>query len=236
MSDPIVKVVELKKIYKPQVKAIDGISFSVDKGEILGFLGPNGAGKSTTIKIMLGLIKATQGKVYINNIEVPDPKSRERVGFLPENPAFIDTIKGKEFLMFSAYIHGMKHKDVENKAEDLLKLFDLEDAAQRELRKYSKGMLQKICFASILIHDPDLLILDEPMSGLDPVARYQFKKIFKELKGKGKTIFFSSHIIPDVEDLCDRVIIINRGKIIKILNREDMGNLEEVFIKITQSR
>ncbi len=240
MADEVVKVINLKKVYKQKlkkiIKAVDGISFSIKRGEILGFLGPNGAGKSTTIKIMIGLIRATEGKVFINGVEVPAPESRKKIGFLPEHPSFIDTLKGKELLIFSALIHKIDKAKIKEKVCSLLALFDLEDAAERELRKYSKGMLQKIGFASAIIHEPDLLILDEPMSGLDPIARYQFKKIFKELKERGKTIFFSSHIIPDVEDLCDRVVIINKGKIIQILNKEDMKDLEEVFIKVVQYR
>jgi len=238
VSGKIVKVINLKKVYKQkfkEIKAIDGVSFSIKKGEILGFLGPNGAGKSTTLKIMLGLIKATEGKVFINDIEVPAPESRKKIGFLPEHPSFVDTLKGKEVLMFSGLLHNMDKKEIKKKVQELLAIFDLEDAAEREVRKYSKGMLQKIGFASAIIHEPDLLILDEPMSGLDPVARYQFKNMFKQLRKKGKTIFFSSHIIPDVEDLCDRVIIINNGKIVQILDKNEIKNLEEIFIKLTTS-
>lgn len=219
----IIKIENLTKIYKQKrkkIKAVDNLSFSVMKGEILGFLGPNGAGKSTTIKIMMGLIKPTSGKVFINGINVNNPKSRKNLGFLPENPNFIDTLTGKDFLLFSARMHGLNKTEAEKRVNNLFKELSLVEAAERSLKKYSKGMLQKIGFAAAIIHNPDILILDEPMSGLDPIGRYYFKSMFKKLKSEGKTIFFSSHIIPDVEDLCDRVAIINKGKLIGILDME----------------
>ncbi len=237
MEEIVIKIIELQKIYKQRSKkinALKGINLNINKGEIFGFLGPNGAGKSTTIKIMAGLIKPTQGKVLINNKRSENPNSRRRLGFLPENPSFIETLKGRELLLLSAKIHGIIEQDAKEKIDYILKLLSLYDAAQREIRKYSKGMIQKIGFASCIIHDPDILILDEPLSGLDPIARYQFKKIFRDLKDKGKTIFFSSHIIPDVEDLCDRIAIINKGKLAIILERSEIKNLEEIFINITQ--
>ena len=238
MEKEVIKVINLKKVYRQKSKkivAVDGINFSIKQGEILGFLGPNGAGKSTTIKIMVGLIRPTEGKVLINNIDSMTPASRRRIGFLPENPSFIDTIKGKEFLLFSADIHGIEKGEAEERADNLLRLLSLEEAAEREIRKYSKGMIQKIGFAASIIHEPDILILDEPMSGLDPVARYQFKQIFKELRDRGKTIFFSSHIIPDMEDLCNRVIIVSKGKIIRNIDRPEIKDLEELFVKITSN-
>lgn len=237
MLEEIIKIKDLKKVYKQrtkEIRALNGISFSINKGEIFGFLGPNGAGKSTTIKIIMGLIKPTSGKVLINGIDVSNPTSRKKVGFLPENPSFVDTIKGKELLLFSASMYGIEKNIAEEKAEELLELLSLEDARDREMRKYSKGMIQKIGFASSIIHDPDILILDEPMSGLDPVGRRQFKEIFKRLRTKGKTIFFSSHIIPDVEDLCDRVAIINNGELIRIIERSEMKDLESLFMDITR--
>ena len=236
MEKEVIRVLNLKKVYRQKSKkivAVDGISFSVKQGEILGFLGPNGAGKSTTIKIMMGLIRPTEGKIIIDNMDSFNPECRKKIGFLPENPSFIDTIKGKELLLFSADIHKIEKEEAKKKADNLLKLLALEDAAEREIRKYSKGMIQKIGFATSIIHEPDILILDEPMSGLDPIARYQFKQIFKELRDRGKTIFFSSHIIPDMEDLCDRVIIINKGRIIRIVDKPAIKDLEELFVRIT---
>lgn len=236
MQKEVIKVIGLKKIYKQRSKriiAVDGLYFSIKEGEILGFLGPNGAGKTTTIKIMVGLVRPTEGKVLINDVDFTDPASRRKIGFLPENPSFIDTIKGKELLLFSADIYGIKRKEAEKRANRLLKLLSLEDASDREIRRYSKGMIQKIGFAVSIIHEPDILILDEPMSGLDPTARYQFKQIFKELRDGGKTIFFSSHIIPDVEDLCDRIVIIDKGKIVRIIDKQEIKDLEKLFVKIT---
>lgn len=236
MQKEVIKVIGLKKIYKQRSKriiAVDGLYFSIKEGEILGFLGPNGAGKTTTIKIMVGLVRPTEGKVLINDVDFTDPASRRKIGFLPENPSFIDTIKGKELLLFSADIYGIKRKEAEKRANRLLKLLSLEDASDREIRRYSKGMIQKIGFAVSIIHEPDILILDEPMSGLDPTARYQFKQIFKELRDGGKTIFFSSHVIPDMEDLCDRIVIIDKGKIVRIIDKQEIKDLEKLFVKIT---
>ncbi len=236
-----IEVKGLTKYYKQKrrkIKALNSISFEVYKGEIFGFLGPNGAGKSTTIKIILDLIRPDKGDVFICGINSRDPSCRSKLGFLPENPSYIDTLSGKQLLEFSAKMHGFE--DIKDKVLELLKEFDLLDAKDRMIRKYSKGMIQKIGFASVLIFDPEILILDEPMSGLDPIGRFLFKKKFKELKERGKTIFFSSHILPDVEDLCDRVAIINKGEIVKILRLEELKsvykekNLEELFVKVVE--
>jgi len=223
-----IKINKLTKFYiqkRKKIKAIDNISFSVKKGEIFGFLGPNGAGKSTTIKIMMGLIKPTSGDVYINDVYFTKPESRVKLGFLPENPNFLDTITGRDFLFFSAKINGLNKVLAKKRVSKLLEEFSLKDAASKAIRKYSKGMLQKICFAASIIHDPDILILDEPLSGLDPMGRYHFKQVFKKFREMGKTIFFSSHILPDVEDLCNRVAIIKKGKVIDILDLEKIKYL-----------
>ncbi len=240
MEKKVIEVKELVKTYKKKggrVKAIDGVSFSIKRGEIFGFLGPNGAGKSTTIKIMLDFIRPDRGKVFINGLDSNRPESRKDVGFLSENPNFIDSLTGLELLMFSAKMYGLENEIASQYSEELLEELDLVDVRDRNIKQYSKGMIQKLGLALVLIHRPKILILDEPMSGLDPMGRYQFKRIFKRLKEQGNTIFFSSHIIPDVQDLCDRVVIINKGKIIRELDIKHLRgpfegkDLEEIFVE-----
>ncbi len=221
-----IKVDNLKKTFKlklKQVKALDGMTFNVNRGEIFGFLGPNGAGKSTTIKIITDLVRADSGSAYINGIPSTSHKARADIGFMPENPQYYDTLTGLDMLLFSASMFG--YKDAKTQAYKLLEEFGLEDSAKVPLRKYSKGMIQRIGFAAALIHKPDILILDEPMSGLDPIGRMIFKKKMKELNRQGVTIFFSSHIIPDIEDICSRVVIVKDGKVVKDFNEVEIKYL-----------
>ncbi|KUJ96220.1 MAG: ABC transporter, ATP-binding protein [Desulfonauticus sp. 38_4375] len=233
-----IKINNFTKIYKrksKKVNAVKNLSFAINQGEIFGFLGPNGAGKSTTIKAIMGLITPTKGEILINGVSSQNPQSRKKVGYLPENPSFIDSLSGLDLLLFSATMHGIDKKTAKVQAYKLLEELGLKDAAKRPIRTYSKGMVQKVGFAASIIFDPDILILDEPMSGLDPISRYEFKNKFKELKQKGKTIFFSSHIIPDVEDLCNRIAVINRGSLIDIFEMESIKVLStsgyEIFFK-----
>jgi ABC-2 type transport system ATP-binding protein len=221
----ILKINNLHKTFKTKgkfVKALDGINFSVEKGEILGFLGPNGAGKSTTIKTIMDLIRPDSGNVEIDGVDSRMPKARIKIGFMPENPQYYDTLTGYSLLMFTASVFGMDKNIAIKKAWELLDEFDLKEAAKRPIRNYSKGMIQRIGFASAIIHNPEILILDEPMSGLDPMGRVVFKKKLKELNENGATIFFSSHIIPDIEDICSRVLIVNKGRVVADLSREEI--------------
>ncbi len=218
------EIENLKKTFKvkrKKVTALKGMSFKIKKGEILGFLGPNGAGKSTTIKSIMGLIKPDYGKISILGKDL-NVKIREKIGFLPENPSFIDALTGKNLLMLTATMYKIPKDKAEKKASELLKAVELESAASRSIRKYSKGMIQRIGFASAMMHEPEILILDEPMSGLDPMGRYVFKNMMKEINKKGTTIFFSSHIIPDMEDICDRVVVVKGGKMIKELDKKEI--------------
>ncbi len=217
---------------KKKQKAVEGVSFCVDTGEIFGFLGPNGAGKSTTIKIMMDLIKADEGKVLINGIDSTDYRSRKNLGFLPENPSFVENLTGMETLMFQTSMHNIQKREAVKRAEELINLFELSDSADKQIRKYSKGMIQRLGIIAAVIHKPDIIIFDEPMSGLDPVGRYLFKKMVKRLNKEGATIFFSSHIISDIEDLCSNVIILNKGKIVKTINKNEMKHLSSAGYKI----
>lgn len=205
----IVKTFPGKKGAK--VDALKGFSLTMEKGEVFGYLGPNGAGKTTTIKILLGLIKPTSGRANIMGHDAGSPQALRHVGFLPENPSFYEFMTAEEYLFFTAKIFKLDAAEAHRKVEETLKLLELWDARNRPLRGYSKGMVQRLGLAQTLIHDPDVYILDEPMSGLDPIGRALVKEIVLDLRKRGKCIFFSTHITADVETVCDRVGIIVNG-------------------------
>lgn len=199
---------------RPPFVALDGLSLTVVRGEIFGFLGPNGAGKTTTLKILLGLVRATSGRALLLGKPVGDVDTRRRIGFLPESPYFYDYLTADEFLGFYGQLAGLGRAVIIQRVTDLLNLVGLADARTRQLRKFSKGMLQRIGLAQALIHDPELVILDEPMTGLDPVGRKQVRDLMLSLRDRGKTIFFSTHILHDVEMICDRVGIVMKGRLL----------------------
>ena len=194
-------------------RVLDGISFSVREGEIFGFVGPNGAGKTTTLKILMGLIFATAGRAAIAGHDVRETEFRSRVGFLPENPYFYDYLTGREILQFYARLSGLSRGLIGKRVDTLLEWVGLAHAADLRLRTYSKGMLQRIGIAQALVHDPQVVFLDEPMSGLDPIGRKEIRDLILRLREEGKTVFMNTHILTDVEMLCDRVAIIVKGKI-----------------------
>jgi ABC-2 type transport system ATP-binding protein len=198
----------------PQVTALDGLTFSVRQGEIFGFLGPNGAGKTTAMKIMLGLMRPSCGRVEVMGKPAGDVETRRHVGFLPESPYFYDYLTAEEFLTFYGRLAGLDRQAIRQRVTALLLRVGLSEARDRQLRKFSKGMLQRIGLAQALIHDPALVVLDEPMSGLDPIGRKQVRDLILALRDQGKTVFFSTHIIPDVEMICDRVGIVIKGKLL----------------------
>ena len=210
-----IEILELRKTFKGEkrtrVEALKGVSLAVERGEVFGFLGPNGAGKSTTIKILLGLIRPTGGKAMVLGVDAGSPKARMRVGYLPENPAFFDYLKGEEYLAFVGSCFGLNRATIEERSAAILQRLDLWEARKRPVRTYSKGMVQRLGLAQVLIHDPDVYILDEPMSGLDPVGRAIVKEIIVELKRSGKCVLFSTHVTADVETVCDRVGILTKG-------------------------
>lgn len=196
-----------------KVEALRDVSFSVDQGEVFGFLGPNGAGKSTTIKCLMGLIRPTSGAASIMGEPAGSVASRMKAGFLPENPAFYDYLSAEEYLGFVGKAFKTPSSLLKSRIDDTLKLLELWDARKRPIRTYSKGMVQRVGLAQTLIHDPELYILDEPMSGLDPIGRALVKEIILDLKKRGKSVFFSTHITDDVEKVCDRVGVIVKGKL-----------------------
>lgn len=196
-----------------RIEAIRALSLTVSQGEVFGFLGPNGAGKSTTIKTLLGQIQPTSGTVKLYGRPSELPLARSQVGYLPENPAFYDFLTAQEYLGLVGRIYGMSAAEIGKAASRVLETLSLEDAAKRPIRGYSKGMVQRLGLAQALLHDPQLFVFDEPMSGLDPVGRALVKDLMLDLKKHGKTIFFSTHVIGDVEAVCDRVAIIVKGEL-----------------------
>lgn len=225
------KIESLHKSFKtgfiPKKKTIlKGISLSVNAGEIFGYLGPNGAGKTTTIKCILGLIFPDKGFIEVLGYPFLSLKAKEKLGFLPENPYFYDYLSAYEFIDFYARLFGIKRTERPAKVRSLLRLVGLEKAAHIPLRKFSRGMLQRIGFSQALINDPDIVLLDEPLSGLDPIGRKEIRDIIVRLKEEGKTVFLSSHILQDIEMICDRVAIlvegeiINQGKITELISEK----------------
>src|SRR5215813_633595 len=193
--------------------SLDGLSIGVQDGEVFGLLGPNGAGKSTTIKLLMGIIFPTAGHARILGKPVSDVSVHSDIGYLPEQPYFYDYLTAAEVLDYFARFHGYRAAERGERVLKMLKKVGLETAGKIQLRKYSKGMLQRVGLAQAMVHDPKLVILDEPMSGLDPVGRREVRDIILELKNAGKTILFSTHILPDAEMLCDRVGVIAGGKL-----------------------
>ncbi|MFN7948231.1 MAG: ABC transporter ATP-binding protein [Blastocatellia bacterium] len=200
---------------KRMVRSLDGLNLEVAQGETFGFLGPNGAGKTTTLKILMRLIYPTAGNALILGCPLDDMKMRARIGYLPEQPYFYDYLTAREFLVYCGKLFDMPRAVALRRADELLERVGLSEAADKHLRKFSKGMLQRAGLAQALINDPEVLFLDEPMSGLDPLGRREVRDLIHSLREQGKTVFFSSHVLSDVEALCDRVAILNRGRLIE---------------------
>jgi ABC-2 type transport system ATP-binding protein len=194
--------------------ALDKLSLGVQQGEIYGFLGPNGAGKTTSIKILTSLLRPDAGRARVFGEDPSREATRRRLGFLPESPVFYDQLTGREFLRFCGRLCGMETSLLRQKADALLERVGLAHAADLQIRRYSKGMNQRVGIAQAILHDPELVILDEPMSGLDPIGRADIRDLIVELRKQGKTVFFSTHIIPDVELICDRIGLVNRGRLV----------------------
>jgi ABC-2 type transport system ATP-binding protein len=226
MNHVAIRTEGLTKTYKGKkgrkVEALKDLNLEVKRGEVFGLLGPNGAGKSTTIKLLMGLIFPDSGSFYLNGIDGRKTEARVSVGYLPENPAFYDYLTAEELLDFVGRNFGLHEKTIREKTEELLNLLDLKDARTRPIRTFSKGMVQRLGLAQCLIHDPELLILDEPMSGLDPIGRILVKDIIMDLKKQGKTVFMSTHILNDLEVLCDRVGIIVKGSLRTVVDISEL--------------
>jgi ABC-2 type transport system ATP-binding protein len=218
MRTPVLTVEGLRKEFvssfsRKRTVAVEGVSFEVLRGEVFGFLGPNGAGKTTTMKMLMGLIHPTAGRATILGAEVGDIEAKRKIGYLPENPYFYDYLSADEFLHMVGRLYGLGRSERRARADRLLARVSLDGAKHRPMRSYSKGMLQRVGLAQALMGDPELVVLDEPMSGLDPIGRREVRELILELREQGKTVFFSTHILADATLLCDRVAIIVKGKL-----------------------
>ena len=219
MSAPAIETENLTKDYPvgfletQKKRSLEGLTMQVETGEVFGFLGPNGAGKSTTIKLLVGLIFPTSGSARILGKSIDDIEMHRDIGYLPEQPYFYDYLTAAELLDYFARIHDLTAGDRRERIAQMLKKVGLETAGKIQLRKYSKGMLQRVGLAQAILHDPKVVILDEPMSGLDPIGRREVRDIILDLKCEGKTVMFSTHILSDAEMLCDRVGVIVGGKL-----------------------
>src|SRR5512137_1964091 len=239
MADAI-RIQDLRKDFRlgfipKSYKILKGITLAVKEGEIFGYLGPNGAGKTTTIKCLLGLIAPDAGTIEIFGKPHASYKARETLGFLPENPYFYDYLTATEFLAFYADLFGLDRTVKAERIARLLKLVGLERAAHLQLRKFSRGMSQRIGLAQALINDPRLVILDEPLGGMDPLGRKEIRDIIVRFKQEGRTVFFTSHILQDIEMICDRVAIIVGGRIVKEGGLRDLVSEKVLFTEVTVS-
>lgn len=223
-----IEILGLEKVYqvgfwrKRPKRALHPLNLAVDHGEIFGFLGPNGAGKTTTLKLLMGLIFPSGGTAHILGMELDDPRMKAQIGFLPEQPYFYDYLTARELLRYYGQLSGVQSKQLALRVDAVLEQVGLKDAANVQLRKFSKGMLQRAGIAQAILHDPKVVFLDEPMSGLDPMGRREVRVLIEQLKSEGKTVFFSTHILSDAEALCDRVAVLNQGTL------RGVGSVEEL--------
>ena len=231
----------LTKIYRG-IKAVDNLSLNVPQGTIFGFIGPNGAGKTTTIKMMAGLLRPTRGKIYINGLEIAKEPSKVKkiIGFIPDRPFLYEKLSGIEFLRFKAGLYRMKNSRLDVRIAELLNLSELGDWGDELIESYSHGMKQRLIIASAMLHEPKVIIVDEPMVGLDPKGTKLVKEIFKEWANDGATVFMSTHTLALAQEVCQQIAIVNKGRIVASGTSEDLkkqagipGNLESIFLKIT---
>jgi ABC-2 type transport system ATP-binding protein len=236
--EEVIRVEDLRVVYRigflarPKV-AVDGATFSVRHNEVFGYIGANGAGKTTTIKTLVGLQRPTAGQASLGGEDVRRAASRARVGFLPENPYFYEYLTAREALRFYGELCDVPSPVIRERTGELLELVHLQDAADRSIRGYSKGMRQRLGVAQALINDPELVILDEPMTGLDPLGRAQIREVILDLAARGKTVFFSTHILSDVEAICSRVGLIHNGKIQAVGQLANLLRREVTSVELT---
>lgn len=231
-----------KDFWSKPFKALDNVSFKVNEGEIVGYLGANGAGKTTSLKIILNFIKATSGQVIFSSKLGQDRETiLKNIGYLPERPYFYPHLTGRDFIKFLGSLSQVSDAQVKNMTEKWAKRLRIDFALDREIKSYSKGMLQRLGFVTALIHDPKFIILDEPVSGLDPIGRREIKDSILEINKEGKTIFFSSHIVPDIEEICHSIVFLEKGKLsyqgsIHEMLLETKGKIEVIKKDLLQDR
>ena len=217
------------------VQALDGVTLRIDPGQVVGFLGPNGAGKTTTMHVLLGFIAATSGHAEIFGVNVQDSIARQRIGYLPEHPDTYRFLTGREVLTMTGHLFKLRGPELKQRCEEILALTDMAGAAHRRIATYSRGMMQRICMAQALINDPDLVILDEPTGGLDPIGRAAIRGIINGLRDRGKTVFFSSHELSEVELVCDQLVLLARGTVVAHGPANELvpagENLERFFMR-----
>ncbi len=241
--EAILETKSLRVEFRPQSRgqgrkvAVRDLNLRVNAGEVYGFLGPNGAGKTTTMNVLLGFVNATSGAAFLFGVDVREPIARQRIGYLPELTYYYKFLTAEELLRFYARIFRLSRAETDRRIDYLLKLVELEQARKRPIKTYSKGMQQRVGLAQALINNPDLLILDEPTSGLDPIGRMKVREIIQRLKNEGRTVFFSSHELGEVETVCDRVAIINNGELkvegsVAELVEKHQANLEKIFLDL----
>jgi ABC-2 type transport system ATP-binding protein len=236
---PAIEILGLEKTYsvgfwrKRPKRALHPLSFNVEDGEIFGFLGPNGAGKTTTLRLLMGLVFPTAGSARILGCEWTDPSVKAQIGFLPEQPYFYDYLTAHELLEYYGQLSGVPAKERKQRVEKVLDQVGLRDVKGVQLRKFSKGMLQRVGIGQAILHDPKLVFFDEPMSGLDPMGRREVRDLMEQLKHEGKTVFFSTHILSDAEALCDRVAIIHKGELRGVGRVEDLTSSVQGKVEVT---
>lgn len=240
----MIELINVSKSYNGKIKAVDNLNLTIPDGEIFGFLGPNGAGKTTTIKMITGIITGDVGEININGINIKDNpiEAKKQFAFVPDNPDMFLRLKGLEYLNFMADIYEVPKEVRQKKIEGFAERFEMSGALGDQIQSYSHGMRQKIILMGALIHEPSVWILDEPMTGLDPKSSYTLKEMMREHAQKGKSVFFSTHVLEVAEKICDRVAIINKGKILFCGRLEEMRehfkgdqSLENMFLEMTEN-
>jgi ABC-2 type transport system ATP-binding protein len=235
-----IEILDIEKTYqvgfwhkRPKI-ALRPLRLTIEQGEVFGFLGPNGAGKTTTLKLLMGLVSPTAGSARILGMDLDDPRVKAQIGFLPEQPYFYDHLTAIELLTYYAQLSGVPVKNRSSRVAAVIERVGLKTTSTMQLRKYSKGMLQRVGLAQAILHDPKVVFLDEPMSGLDPMGRREVRELIQELRSEGKTVFFSTHILSDAEALCDRVAVIHQGELrgvgeVSELTSQSQGKVEIIF-------
>ena len=239
----MIKLNGLRKIYGNTVKAVDNLNLVIPDGEIFGFLGPNGAGKTTTIKLIAGILNASSGSIQVNGLDIEKDAlaAKKQIGFVPDNPNMFLRLKGMEYLNFMADMYDVSAEERKSRIENLAQRFDMRDVLLDRIQSYSHGMRQKIVIMGVLVHNPSVWVLDEPMTGLDPRSSFQLKEMMREHADSGNSVFFSTHVLDVAEKVCDRVAIINKGKLAFCGTLEEMKehfkqntSLENMFLELTE--